>query len=372
MSLRLALVAGCPYPVPQGSQVFIKENALALRKMGNDVHLIVYGYGTGPTNEDINIHRTPNLVNYRNTASGPSIKKAILDLIMTKTVREVCRTYQIQVLFAHNYEGLLIALLSGFRPIIYHAHNAMSDELPYYFNRFTNTIRSLGKILDKTLPQKADYVVVPHEKLAAHLILRGCKKSKVRVIPPPIDVSNFPISKINREKVPPILYTGNLDKYQNLDLLFRAFKKVKKEIKEARLIIGTYHEIQIEDAEVVSVKNFDSLRKLLSEDSIMAIPRISWSGYPVKMLNAMASGKPIVCCKGSAYGITSGENGIIVPNNDENEFAKALITLIKEPELREKLGKKARETVEKVHNPQIVGEQLDSLAHFCIKQIYDE
>ncbi|MCX8063838.1 MAG: glycosyltransferase family 4 protein [Candidatus Hydrogenedentes bacterium] len=366
MNLKVGLVAGCPYPVPQGSQIFIKENALALKRLGNEIHLIVYGYGTGATNEDIYIHRAPNPLSYHRTSSGPSIKKVFLDLMMIKTLKDVCKTHDIQVIFAHNYEGLLISLISGFRPIIYHAHNAMSDELPYYFNRFPNSLRTIGDILDKTLPKKADFIVVPHEKLAAHLILRGCKKSKVKVIPPPIDVSEFAVSKVNKDKIPPIIYTGNLDKYQNIKLLLKAFHRVKNEIKESRLIIGTHEEVKIDGVETIPVKNIDSLKRLLADDSIIAIPRVSWSGYPIKILNAMACAKPIVCCKGSAYGIKNGVNGLIVENDDEKEFAKALITLLREPELREKLGKEARSTVEKVNNPQTIGEQLQSLALLCV------
>lgn len=370
MSLRVGLVAGCPYPVPQGSQVFIKENALALKRTGNEVHLIVYGYGTGLPDDNIYIHRSPNPVNYQRTSSGPSFKKVILDLTMIRTLRNVCNKYNIQVLFAHNYEGLLVSILSGFRPIIYHAHNVMSDELPYYFSKYHNFIRYLGKFLDETLPKKADYLVVPHEKLAGYLILRGCKKSKVKIIPPPIDVSEFAISKIDSGKTPPILYTGNLDKYQNIELLINAFHKVKREVKDARLIIATHEkvkeEIKIEGVEITLLNDFDSLKKILAEDSVVAIPRVSWSGYPIKILNAMASGKAIVCCKGSAYGIKNGETGIVVEDNCEEKFAEALIKLLKEPDLREKLGKKARETIEKVNHPQKIGEQLQSLALSCI------
>ena len=47
MKLRVAMVSACPYPVPQGSQVFLRETALTLLNLGHEVHLVVYGYGVG-------------------------------------------------------------------------------------------------------------------------------------------------------------------------------------------------------------------------------------------------------------------------------------------------------------------------------------
>jgi glycosyltransferase involved in cell wall biosynthesis len=288
---------------------------------------------------------------------------------MVKTVQRVCRENNLQILFAHNYEGLVIALMSGFRPIIYHAHNAMSDELPYYFNYGKKWFQLVGRYIDRTFPPKADYIITPHERLGANLLLKGIKKEKLRIIPPPVDPTSFPINQVKKDIIPPILYTGNLDSYQNLDFLFRVISRVREEIPETRLIIGTFEKQEIPDAEVIHIGTFDSLKKLLEDDSIMAIPRVSWSGYPIKLLNAMASGKPVVCCESSSYGISNGFNGLVVPDNDEEHFAQALITLMKSPSLREELGKNARETIEKKHHPEIVGKLLEDLCLLCLQQI---
>lgn len=367
MSLRIGLIAGCPYPVPQGSQAFIRENALALKKRGHSVHLIVYGYGLGTPVNDFPIHRCTNLPGANKTQAGPSLKKIGLDLLMVKTLREVWKKEQLQVVFAHNYEGLAITILSGLKPIIYHAHNAMSDELPYYFTRGKAIMAKFGQWLDRYLPSRADLVVVPHERLAGHLVLKGCPKNKIRVIPPPIDLSQFPISKVQPNTMPPIVYTGNLDQYQNLEFLFRVIRRVREQIPETRFIIGTAEKVSFPDAEVVQIGTFDSLNKLLEQDSIMAIPRISWSGYPIKLLNAMASAKPVVCCSSSAYPITDKVNGLIVPDNDEQAFAEALLLLMKTPKLRAELGKSARETVKQHNNPERIGQMLEELAYTCIK-----
>jgi len=359
MTLRIALVGACPYPVPQGSQVFLRDNALALRERGHDVRLVVYGYGEGRDHSGLPIHRCRRIPGEGKTKAGPSFLKPLQDLALAKTLRDVVRRERIDVVIAHNYEALLAGLLVGKRPLVYHAHNAMSDELPYYF-RGSDVARKVGLWLDRTFPRRADRVIVPHRRLAGHLVLRGCDHARVSVVPPPLRVADFEPSTAG-EEIPPVLYTGNLDAYQNLGLLFAAMERVRKRLPEARLQIATSEAVSYPDTETVPVRAFDSLHRLLAKDSVVALPRVSWSGYPIKLLNAMAAGKAVVACHSAAYPLTDGADGIIVPDNDAAAFADALHRLLTDPPLRERLGRAARATAEAAHNPAIVGELLEQV-----------
>ena len=158
-----------------------------------------------------------------------------------------------------------------------------------------------------------------------------------------------------------MLYTGNLDAYQNLGLLFAAMERVRKRLPEARLVIATAEDAVFPDAEVVPVKAFDSLHRILAEDSVLALPRVSWSGYPIKILNGMAAGKAIVACRSAAYPLTDGVDGLVVEDDNPRYFAEALIQLLTDAKLRQKLGKAARATVERDHQPEAVGEHLEAV-----------
>lgn len=357
MSLRIAMVGAFPYPVPQGSQVFLRDNALALQARDHDVHLVVYGYGLGRDYSGLKVHRCMRFPFTRRTAAGPSPAKPLLDLAMVFTLRRVVRQHKIDAVFAHNYEALLIALAAGKRPIIYHAHNAMSDELPYYFQH-KKIPEIFGRWLDRQFPRRADRVLAPHRRLAGHLIVRGCDHTRVVIVPPPMDPYLFEVSPPEPGN-PLVLYTGNLDSYQNLGLLFAAMGRVRKEHPEARLIIATADQAEIPGAELLTTPGFDALRGALAQDAIVAVPRVSWSGYSIKLLNAMAAGKSIVTCESAAYPITHEHDGLIVPDNDTTAFAAALLRLMNDDKLRATLGKNARETVMTRHHPDLVGEALE-------------
>ena len=366
MSLRIAMVGACPYPVPQGSQVFLRDSALLLEQLGHEVHLVVYGHGAGRDHSGLRIHRGPGLPCARRTAAGPSPLKPLLDLALVRTLRRVIRAHQIQVVCAHNYEGLLVALAAGTRPIVYLAHNAMADELPYYF-RHKDLAERAGRWLDQTFPRRADLVIVPHRRLAGHLAVRGCDPAKVHVIPPPLDANLFHPGETG-DALPPVLYAGNLDAYQNLGLLYDAMRLVRRRYPEVRLQIATaVRNAGVQDAEILSTEGFDALQRVLAQDSVFAVPRVSWSGYPIKLLNAMAAGKAIVACEGAAYPLLDGVNGLVVPDNDAGAFSEALIRLISSPSLRKTLGQQARATILAEHAPAKVAQAFDEVLHAVLK-----
>ena len=71
---------------------------------------------------------------------------------------------------------------------------------------------------------------------------------------------------------------------------------------------------------------------------------------PLKIAEYLASGKPIVAsCVGEVPLMVNGA-GVLVPAGDPNALAEGIIRLIKEPRLREELGRKARRQAEDKYN----------------------
>ena len=360
MTYRVAMVGACPYPVPQGSQVLLRDTALAVRARGHDVHLLVYGYGIGEDHSGLPIHRCAAVRGARKTAAGPSWAKPLLDLAMVRALRRLAREQHIQLVHAHNYEGLVVALGARKRPVIYHAHNAMADELPYYFDsRGARAMaRRLGRRLDLALPRRADHVIAPHAALAEYLIACGCRPAAVSIVPPSAPVDAFDEPRL-ADAMPAVLYTGNLDAYQNLAFLDDVMRRVRAVHPEARLTVACNGACPLSDARVVPTPGFEELRAVLSEDAVVVVPRVSWSGYPIKLLNAMAAGRAIVACQSAAHPLRHEENGLTAPDGDGEAFARAVLRLLADAPLRKRLGTAARRTAEEHHAPSAVAEAIE-------------
>jgi glycosyltransferase involved in cell wall biosynthesis len=68
-------------------------------------------------------------------------------------------------------------------------------------------------------------------------------------------------------------------------------------------------------------------------------------GFGIVQVEAMASGKPVVCCElhnGVTWVNQDGVTGIVVPPKDPTALARALDELMRRPELRARLGEQGR------------------------------
>jgi glycosyltransferase involved in cell wall biosynthesis len=72
-----------------------------------------------------------------------------------------------------------------------------------------------------------------------------------------------------------------------------------------------------------------------------------WEGLPRVLPLAMATGLPIVATDidGNAEAVKDGVNGILVPPNDPETLAEAVLSLIQEKELAKRMGDTGRERV---------------------------
>jgi len=70
-----------------------------------------------------------------------------------------------------------------------------------------------------------------------------------------------------------------------------------------------------------------------------------WEGLPIAALEAAASSLPVVVSDtgGVREIISDGETGFVVPPRDLEKFSQKLILLLKDKELRLRMGKKAKE-----------------------------
>lgn len=348
----IAMLAACPFPTHQGTQVLIRHLATTLATAGHEVHLITYGYGEWEQDFPFHLHRasTPNM----GLRSGPHPLKPAADAALLLTAMRVVRTYRCQLLHAHNIEGLGIGAVLKLQtacPLVYHAHNAMGPELPTYFRvhlaqAFAGVV---GELLDRTLPRVADAVVVFDVDHQSNQIAHGVAPHRVHVIPPGIDASeiNAPAkSQIHqlRDQLGPgpcLLYAGNPDAYQNLSLLYTAFGHVRAHHATAKLVLATSHDPESfarelrgsTHADGIVIHRYRTLKELQALFALADVglsPRTLWAGSPVKVLNYMAAGLPVVACRSGARHMLAGDAGLLVDDNAE-AFAAGILEVLEQP-----------------------------------------
>ncbi len=361
--LPVAMLAAMPYPSGQGTQALVGEMSRGLARRGHEVHLVCYGHAAFERDEPFEIHRLRKIPGYVRLRSGPDALKPFLDAMLVRRAVGVIRKYRCRLVHAHNYEGALAGWAAGVIcgvPLVYHAHNLMTDELPSYFGSKTARAlaASVGRGLDLFVPRLAGRVIVLQRRLGEALAARGVRPELIHVVEPGIDTGFFAAEPATEGAGPLVAYTGNLDAYQDLPVLFAAMRLVAREMPGARLLLATPNDPRtarrlavrygvggVTDVEVAL--DARATRAVLSRCRVAATPRSSWSGFPIKNLNAAAAGVPLVASRGAAYGIEPGRTGLVVPDHDPAAFARALCDLLAHPERARAMGAEGRRLVEK-------------------------
>jgi glycosyltransferase involved in cell wall biosynthesis len=100
----------------------------------------------------------------------------------------------------------------------------------------------------------------------------------------------------------------------------------------------------------------DDMKSIFSQTHIVCLPSYYREGVPRALVEALASGRPIVTtdAPGCREVVADGVNGLLVQPCDSVGLAKALRSLIENPALRQKMGLRSREIAEKDFSVEMV------------------
>jgi glycosyltransferase involved in cell wall biosynthesis len=201
--------------------------------------------------------------------------------------------------------------------------------------------------------------------------------NKIVRIPNGVDITWFkpiPITEVRRklkckEEGYYIVSVARLIPEKGIDILFHAISLIAKKIENLHvIIIGEGKEknklkllakaLNIEN--IVEFKSFipnENLPLWYNIADIVVIPSRVETGCLIVPLEAMACGKPIIGSdlEGIRASVKHGYNGLLFTPEDSIALAKAMMKLLKNNELRSKMGENARKmVVEKFDETKII------------------
>jgi phosphatidyl-myo-inositol alpha-mannosyltransferase len=185
------------------------------------------------------------------------------------------------------------------------------------------------------------------------------------IIPNGVDIGRFspevkPIEEYRDGKLN-ILFVSRLEPRKGLNYLIAAFRQVKREIPNSRLLIvgpgtrlrGKYErEIRNHDIRDVVFTGFvpyEELPRYYKTADIFCAPATGRESFGIILLEAMAAGKPIVASNIDGYAsvLSDGAEGLLVPPRDKESLAQGLRTLLTDESLRSEMGDRGRTNVVK-------------------------
>lgn len=295
----------------------------------------------------------------------------------SKEMREIIKKGDFDVVHAHHafarmpLSALSIARDLGIRSILTtHTVSFMPD-----YEYLWKTI-SYGYPVYRLMLSKADEIIAVSE--AAKRFISHFTDVPVRVIPNGVDTHKFRnMDKREARKImgfgdePFFLYVGRLVSKKGLFTLLLAFRDVLKEIPEAKLRIAGKGKLKPilnsfanvlginENIEFLGFVPDDRLNPLFSSADIFVLPSSFGESFGIVILEAMASGTAVIGTRVGGIEEILGEGyGILVPPSDSSALADAMVSLMNDADLREKIVKRALQKVKEKYDWRVVARKV--------------
>lgn len=392
----LQLCKKVPYPPKDGEAIAIFNITKGISELGNDVTVLAMN----TPKHSFNIEDLPTNVKEIadfNTAfvdTSVSVVDAFLNVFGSQSYN-IQRFYSldfeqliIRHLLEHDYdiihlEGVYLApYIEKIRPhtqapIVMRSHNVESEiwerlateqqnylKKPYFkflANRLKNfEIQMLGAY---------DALVPISMKDAAYFMANGFRKPLLTV-PASVDSEKYVVDHSNVEW-PSLFFIGSLDWMPNqkgllwfLDYVWPLLLEDQVDLKlyvAGRNIPNWLKNQKIKNVSIVG--EVDSAVDFMQSKAVMIVPLFSGSGMRIKIIEAMALGKPIVATTLAAEGIMySNKDNIMIADTPES-FADAIREVLSNWGRCIEIGTKARKFVERQHETSGLVQQLTQFYH---------
>ena len=249
-------------------------------------------------------------------------------------------------------------------PIIYERHVSklieISENQSFIKGIFTKAKFFLMDILAKDFTQ---FIVLTEGNK------NEWKSKNIQVIPNPLPFFPYEKSTLQNKKA---IAVGKQSYQKGFDRLLNAWALLDPEFQDWQLhIYGKLDESLGLEKQMQNLKIEDQVffhppeKKIEEKYAVSSIFVLSsrYEGFGMVLIEAMSFGIPCVsfdCNYGPSDIIKNNEDGFLVENGKEKELAAKLQLLMKNETLRQEMGKKAREHVQRF-SPQNVVKQWDEL-----------
>ena len=247
--------------------------------------------------------------------------------------------------------------------------------IAHYHGGDPNMLLPPLKVLKKMTLHMADKVITVN-KTELQILLNYWRMpvEKVIYIPNSVDTNLFkPLTNIEKDDNT-ILFVGNLVSGKGIELLISSFIKCKKIIKNLQLlIVGTgYMQNELinkvtilglsKDIKFLGRLNHELLSIIYNKATVTILPSEK-EAFGLVITESMACGTPVIATvnDGSRDQITSGVEGLLVPQGDEIALSNAICTLISDKITRKKMSLNARKKSINCFSWEKIGVQINDL-----------
>jgi glycosyltransferase involved in cell wall biosynthesis len=322
----------------------------ALGASGHEAHLLCYAHGAMGERGPYTVHR-PAQRPGRSLRSGPSLEKLRLDFGLARHLRTLERRLAPTAVVAHHVEAALCALAVCRRPVVFVAHTSLRHELPTYVPRALALPAGMsGALLDVQLIRRAARTLSVSPLLAA--LLSADSGREVAALPLPW-LLPAAITRDERRAARHVLalpadaeialYAGNFDAYQGLEPMLDGVAAFAATRPRARLLLATESPRHVLTAALgargltarahfASISDEASRRRAHAAVDVALVPRRSAGGIPIKLLEALVRGVPVMGPERAFAGLPLAVQCTVIGDDRADAWCAGLRALLDDPD----------------------------------------
>jgi glycosyltransferase involved in cell wall biosynthesis len=248
-------------------------------------------------------------------------------------------------------------------PVIITEHGVALRELFLYYNGYTYDeaskvmMKVIATNIVKTLYSIADVVAPVCEANTVWERELGVPREKIRVIYNGIDTNRFrPMSVERKSDRPTVVFVGRIEIFKDLVSLITAIALVKRQIPDVLcLIYGEGGDLDYCRACLSAVKTLGvqgnvrfmgktkEPEKAYNAGDVVAMSSVT-EAFPFAAIEAMACAKPVVATDVGGTREALEGCGVLVRSRNSADLAKGIVRLLRDRELRLRLGEAALRT----------------------------
>lgn len=255
---------------------------------------------------------------------------------------------------AHTGQYAYAALRAGF-PTIYTIHGVAHRELRTFHGWRHRLGLLVSAYYDRSVIRRVDDIIAISPYIQAEY--RGRTRARFHRVDNPIPDEYFALS--GPAAPGRILFAGTISERKDPITLLAALARVRKEVPAAHLHLAGraidagyprqveqfVREHQLEDCtNFLGLLDVQTMMDEYAQCALLALPSRQETA-PVVILEAMAAGKPVVATDvgGVRDLVSEGESGFIVPAGDAAQLADRIEELLKDEDLRDRMGQRGKE-----------------------------
>ncbi|RMF03784.1 MAG: glycosyltransferase [Chloroflexi bacterium] len=358
-----------PFYKHRGSPIAVHLLLKVLSQQGHRIDLVTYAEGETVAYNQVEYHRIPQVPFVHHIRAGFSWKKTINDILMIFVVFSLLIRRRYHVVWAVEemaFLGVLLKLLFGI-PYVYDMDSSLAQQLVEQFPRlarFTRTLEFFEGIAVKhatVVVPVCDALVEDIQKYHPQKTVTLRDVSLLDEISEPVELDLRTQLGLNGD--PMLMYVGNLEAYQGIDLLLEGFAMAAKQTRPAELVIvgGAEQDIQqyVQKSRKLGVeqrvhflgpKPIQHLSAYLSQADILVSPRTKGRNTPMKIYSYLDSGKPLLATNMETHTQAFGPDVAELADPTPPAFSASMVHLIENEALRHEFGQKGRQLVQEKYS----------------------